>query len=279
MTINLRLIPILLFSILVEACSYREIPVDPDNLLGDDYRLFQKSPAWELAKAVEDGDTVRIGRILTENPSLINYQEPKFGQTLLMMTVRNQLEIGLHIFFSDSVRTNKKQRDSFLYLLKEGADVNIHDTYSGTTALMLSCNHYDYSPFFAKMLIKYGAKINEPDSKHQESALTNAISSGMPFVKLLVESGADVNNPRRGYFSPLGCAFALMQYEIALYLLKQGADYEEPLFYRFSGDETCASIPIYIWEEIETIKEQSTYHGELVKIEEFLRKHPISSKK
>lgn len=31
--------------------------VDKSELTGGDYRLFQNTPAWELAKAVEDGNT------------------------------------------------------------------------------------------------------------------------------------------------------------------------------------------------------------------------------
>ena len=82
----------LVFSCLLFSCSNlsREKIVDKSELTGGDYRLFQNTPAWELAKAVEDGNTNKIDKIVSENPELINYQESKYGETLLMLTIMNQ---------------------------------------------------------------------------------------------------------------------------------------------------------------------------------------------
>ena len=51
---------LLLLVLLLSACINREIPVDKDKLLGDDYRLFQGMIAWDLAKAVQDQDISEI---------------------------------------------------------------------------------------------------------------------------------------------------------------------------------------------------------------------------
>lgn len=77
---------------LLFSCSNmcRERIVDKSELTGGDYRLFQNTPAWELVKAVEDGNTKKIDKIVPENPELINYQESKYGETLLMLTIMNQ---------------------------------------------------------------------------------------------------------------------------------------------------------------------------------------------
>lgn len=46
----------LIFCCLLLSCSNinRDKPVDKSELSGRDYRLFQNTPAWELAKAVQD---------------------------------------------------------------------------------------------------------------------------------------------------------------------------------------------------------------------------------
>ncbi len=77
---------------LLFSCSdlSREKIVDKSELTGRDYRLFQNTPAWELAKAVEDENTKKIDKIVSENPEIINYQESKYGNTLLMLTIMNQ---------------------------------------------------------------------------------------------------------------------------------------------------------------------------------------------
>lgn len=82
----------LVFTSLLLSCSniYREIPVDKSKLSGMDYRLFQNTQAWELAKAVQDENTVKIDKIISENPSIVNYQDPKYGNTLLTLTIMNQ---------------------------------------------------------------------------------------------------------------------------------------------------------------------------------------------
>jgi uncharacterized lipoprotein NlpE involved in copper resistance len=48
------------------SCNNRENIVDKENLLGNDYRLFQNTPAWELAKAVQDEDILKIKEEITQ---------------------------------------------------------------------------------------------------------------------------------------------------------------------------------------------------------------------
>lgn len=82
----------LVFTCLLLSCSNinREKTVDISELSSMDYRLFQNTPAWELAKAVQDEDTGKIDKIVVENPRIINYQDFKYGNTLLMLTIMNQ---------------------------------------------------------------------------------------------------------------------------------------------------------------------------------------------
>src|SRR4051812_39557126 len=78
---------IFLLQFTITGCINRDKSVDKSRLLGYDYRLYQDSPAWELAKAVEDQDVVKIRQEVSRNKSLLNYQEPRFGTGLLQMAV------------------------------------------------------------------------------------------------------------------------------------------------------------------------------------------------
>jgi hypothetical protein len=80
----------LLISCLLLSCVNRNKPVDKSKLTGGDYRLFQNTPAWDLAKAVQDENEKKINEILAKDPKLINYQEPKYGNTLLELAIMNR---------------------------------------------------------------------------------------------------------------------------------------------------------------------------------------------
>ncbi|WPQ66297.1 hypothetical protein SIO70_15660 [Chitinophaga sancti] len=57
------------------------------TLLGSDYRLFKDTPASELARAVKREDTTAIRGIASGNKMFIDFQEPVYGKTLLMLAV------------------------------------------------------------------------------------------------------------------------------------------------------------------------------------------------
>lgn len=214
----------LVFSCLLLSCSNinRDKPVDKSELSGRDYRLFQNTPAWELAKAVQDEDVTNIERLVSENPKIINYQEPKYGNTLLKLTVMNQ------------------QLKPFKALLQRKADVNIHNTYDGTSALIEACRLKDYDIKFVQMLVEYGANVNDVETGERRQGnstrftpLIEASQSGMlEFVKFLISKGADVNYQNEFGQSALSESIMQKEYKVTYYLLQKGADYERPIFYR-----------------------------------------------
>ena len=57
-----ELIILLIFSLMIISCDKinREHKVNKEELLSSDYRIFQDTPAWELAKAVWDEDIDKI---------------------------------------------------------------------------------------------------------------------------------------------------------------------------------------------------------------------------
>ncbi|MBP1630382.1 MAG: ankyrin repeat protein [Bacteroidetes bacterium] len=212
----------LAFSCLLLYCSNidRDKPVDKKDLTGDDYRLFQNTPVWDLAKAVQDEDEKKINEIVSKDPKLINYQEPIFGNTLLMLTIMNQ------------------QIKPFKVLLNDKADVNIHNFYEGTSALIEACSFKQYDTKFAQILLQNGANVNDIQTDKTEpnkvkSVLMKASKTGkLDLVKLLVKNGANVNYQNEYGQSALSESVMVRKYEISYYLLENGADYERPIFYR-----------------------------------------------
>ncbi len=212
----------IVLSCLLLSCSNRDKPVDNKDLTGRDYRLFQKTPAWELAKAVQDEDVNKIDKIVSENSGLINYQEPKYGNTLLKLTVMNQ------------------QMKSFKALLERKADVSIHNTFDGTSALIEACGSKYYDIGFAQMLVEYGANVNDVEAgkrkkgnSTRETPLIAAAQTGkLDLVKFLISKGADINYQNEFGQSALSKSIMANRYEVSYYLLQNGADYKRPIFYR-----------------------------------------------
>lgn len=232
---------------LLFSCSNmcREKIVDKSELTGRDYRLFQNTPAWELAKAVEDENTEQIDKIVSENPEIINYQESKYGNTLLMLTIMNQ------------------QLKPFKALLKRGADVNIHNTFDGTSSLIKACSSKFYNITFVKMLIEYGADVNDVEigerRKENGTRLTPLIAASrtgrLDLVRFLVSKGADVNYQNEFGQSALSKSVMVDEYKVAYYLLQNGADYNRPIYYRFDNsvpiekrDPKDKGKPMYLWD-------------------------------
>jgi len=232
---------------LLFSCSdlSREKIVDKSELTGRDYRLFQNTPAWELAKAVEDENTKKIDKIVSENPEIINYQESKYGNTLLMLTIMNQ------------------QLKPFKALLKRGADVNIHNTFDGTSSLIKACSSKFYNITFVKMLIEYGADVNDVEigerRKENGTRLTPLIAASrtgrLDLVRFLVSKGADVNYQNEFGQSALSESVMVDEYKVAYYLLQNGADYNRPIYYRFDNsvpiekrDPKDKGKPMYLWD-------------------------------
>ncbi len=201
----------------------RDKIVSKSELTGNDYRLFQSTPAWELAKAVWDENEVKIKGILTQNPQLINYQEPKYGSTLLMLTIKNQ------------------QYKPFKILLGQKADISIHDSYDGTSALIEACSSTfgNYDIKFAEDLIKNGANVNDFEVGDRRvgnttrfTPLMAASKAGrLDIVNLLVINHADLNYQNEYNQSALSEAVILQRYKVILFLLNKGIDYNLPTTY------------------------------------------------
>lgn len=208
--------------------SCREIKVEKSKLLASDYRLFQDTPAWELAKAVEDNNIYKIRNIIKKDPSIINYQEPIHYKTILMQACYHH------------------DYNSFEQLLKLGANVNLYDKVNGASAIIIACRYrhsniftgnYKTNAKFVKKLLEYGANPSDIEIGERKNGnstrytpLRGAARLGdIESVKLLLQSGADVNYYDEFGSCALGQALKLGYYDIVLLLLKHGAQILKPI--------------------------------------------------
>jgi len=155
-------------------------------------KIYKDTPAWELALAVKKQKTSKIEELVKEELQLLNYQDPKYGATLLMWAV------GMEKY--ESAET----------LLKCGANPNISTKKYGETPLFKATgfswidNDAKKDPKYVKLLLSYGADQNKTyigiDDSGQESViepgtspLMNTINGGIEKTKALVEAGANIN--------------------------------------------------------------------------------------
>lgn len=236
-----KVITILCFILIFSGCYNRDKKADKQSLLSRDYRLFQDTPAWDLAKAVEDEDTVRIKKEITENRVNPDFQESRFGGSLLMLAIFNG------------------QYTSAKTLLSLGADPNLKDTSRGSSAMIDAAEQDD--PNYLRLLLSYKgdpnsretAPVSETD-RVRKAPLNAAIPcmncSSLEKVELLVEAGADINYSNNGNPAytrlPLANAVMLGKMDIALYLLQKGADYKRVLY------TTADNQEVYILEALRT---------------------------
>ena len=225
-----HIIGIVLF---IVGCTNRDTTADKSTLLGGDYRLFQNTSAWELAKAVEDGDADKIKADVSKNKGLLNFRDPRFGQSLLQMAVQNKT--------FNSVKT----------LVELGADPNMQDNDDGTSPLMEAANvgvggfngvkPMGADPRFLQLLLKYGGDPNAVQKgphKHGFTPLLIACMAGnLDYVKMLVNAGGNVNYISEYNQSPLAEAIIAVQSpDIVLYLIEKGADFRRPIAKTIDGE-------------------------------------------
>ena len=151
------------------------------TLRGWHIELFEDTPVWKLAKAVEKNDTTKIKKLLKKQKHITNidFQEPHYGMTLLEWAVYNN------------------KYPSTLMLARHGANPNIISK-DGETAFIMAAGKYETSDYL-RTLIAHGGDLNFiiPDSispvHYRTPLIASASTVKLDNVKLLLEAGADMN--------------------------------------------------------------------------------------
>ncbi len=248
-----KVLSIMLLCILFVQCDYREIPVNKKDLgyTAQDCRAFQGTPAWDLAKAVDDNDTSKIIKILKEKPDLIDYRDPVWGYTVLMQSIKN------------------KHYEAFMTLLRLGADVQIHNMKYGSSAIHLAVETEDIR--YVMEVLHCGARINDYGNGcikiddrigWTETPLIIAVRDAcygemdMTIVKYLIDHGADLNINLGNERSALQESLFLGNFDLAIYLIESGANYMNPFVHRLKVDtkDSTVWVPVSIQQYLDECK-------------------------
>jgi ankyrin repeat protein len=203
-----------------------------EGLLGTDIGLF-KGVAWELAQAVEGQDTVKIKQIIISHKISVNYQEPKFGETLLEWAV-----------WTNHYKSAKS-------LLENGADPNLQDYADGYSAFTYAANKFETSAY-VRLILNYKGNPNalakNDSTSMYPTPLISAAYHRLESVKLLVDAGADINYMAKNYKCALAAAFAFKKVDIVHYLLiDKGADFQKPFGRTIDGRDIMITNLLRNW--------------------------------
>lgn len=192
--------------IILTGCNFT-----PSRLTGDNIRLWKDTPAWSLAKAVRDGDTVRLKKILAKGKVSVDYREPTYGQSLLHW----------------AIWCNKA--DMVEFLLKQGADINLRDYWSSESPIILACSYPEIDAKIVRILLVNGANPNDHASENDsvfegrirsyDTPLIEAARDNLEKTKMLIEAGADPTYCWKPGKNALNEAAIQHQFEIVEYLL------------------------------------------------------------
>ncbi len=242
---------------------------EPHEYLASDYRIFKDTPAWDLAKAVRDADTAEIRYQILEKKIPVNYQEQKYGESMLSIAT-----------YQNNIKSVKK-------LLELGANPNLYvDTInrSGYNPVIKACKYKKISVEILKLLMDFGGNPNSVTkgvNKNgnivhplRNSAMEEAASSGeIEKIKVLMDYGADINfTPDRDYDTdPLKESLLTEHMNIALFLLEHGAKYDKEYLDPFTNEKEN----ILDLLRIQTFPLDSEKYFYKLKIIEFLKKNGI----
>lgn len=195
---NIRLSIVVVISVLLivlSSCKTNQKETYMGEYKITDINIFRDTPVWELALAVKKQEIQIIKKILQKEPELVNFQEPRYGASLLFWA------IGMEKYNSAEV------------LLKCGANPNIVSKTHWKTPLFLAAGfswvdmRAKKDAKYVRLLLRYGADPNQSplngsdksNGVHKFTIATKAtplmcsIGCGIEKTKALVEAGADIN--------------------------------------------------------------------------------------
>ena len=207
-------------------------------------KVFDDTDVEELARYVKKNDTIKIRQFLRDNPDVdIDTRDQYFGSSLLMWAIFND------------------KYESFHCLLQCGANPNFRNHYHLKTPLVYASeaidDNYNYDVRYCKELLEHGADVNVNDGE----PIINATWRCLPYVKVLVEYGADLTVGKDVNCSPANHAIIHLHPDIAEYLIieKKTVLYKEPSFKNWINDPEMEKSKKRIQDYLEKHPEQKCY--------------------
>lgn len=266
---------VMIFFVVFASCTVNSnMEMDIRNI-----RIFENTDAWDLAQAVQKGNIRKIKRVVEENSNVLDYQEPRYGFTLLMW--------GIKMEKYREVKT----------LLELGANPNIRCN-SGETALFHATEHSwldneaKKDAKYVKLLLQYGANPNivyigvEYKGVKKEgttnvidkgtSPLIHATSRSFEKAKALVEAGAEINYKTERNWTAANNALIMKGIDVAYYLIvEKKADVTEPYYFYFIASDSVnyedERYPVALLRGWVFDLDSEEYKKKMAIVEEFMR--------
>lgn len=213
-------------------------PIDKQNVWGNDYRLYRDTPCEDLAKAIRNQDVKRIDEILTANPKLAEYKDPKCQQQVLFYAIKDGKYKSAEALLRKGAEPNAVFIDS----------VSVSPARASTplNCICGKCIDEEEKLKWVKLLVQYGADVNayclDSISEGRYIGRWTPLSSGELYtesqtevLRFLLNKGADPNRiisrsdkpeaiGNDGQVYPIETAVLFNDFAGAEELLRHGAD-------------------------------------------------------
>lgn len=186
-------------------------------------------PLFNLFKAISADDLNGVNAAISAGASGNHSLPESFGETIEF------LKTGISALGAACLLNNHCLAEA---LLKSGADVNLKMAVSGTTALDYVAANNPESLESIKVLIDYGANLEDADFSGSTILsrlcdLNNSIF--YPVIALLIKAGANINSQDTNGFTPLmKCIDGHDDIAQIKFLIDSGAD---PTIRNYIGDD------------------------------------------
>jgi ankyrin repeat protein len=182
----------------------------------------------ELIDAIQKNDAAKIGALLDEDRSLLGARAGNTSAILLAAyhghpeIARLFVERGAELSFPEAVALGEEQRTR--QMLK--ADPSLAKSFSDDGYPALGLAIFFRHPNLARELIERGADVNAPARNAMRVAPVHAAAgvADRETMKILLERGADPNQPQQQGVTALHGAASRGDIEMARMLIRHGAD-------------------------------------------------------
>lgn len=195
-------------------------------------QVEEDTPTRSLLKASADGDQTALQALIRSGVDIDSTSES--GNSALLIAT----------FF--------EQKSCFDFLLANGADPNLQNNH-GDSPISVAANKEIGKEYWLRSILSSGGNPNLRNDKVSPESAQFGFSRTTPIfdalrarnadnVELLLDAGASIDwKDERGY-SLLAMAAGIQQFDIALLLLKHGADYEAKAENGMSIEEYMSQI-------------------------------------